>query len=323
MNSAPQRLVFCCALIIALIGCTHSDDDPIIFVRNHSIWLTTPDGSSQQQLTYGQDAQPILSMDRQRIAFVTVRDEQQDIYMIQIDGQQLTRITTQRDLDYDPAFAADAERIVYCTNRDGPYQIWWAAIDGSQHQVLASKSNYERYPSVSPDGMRLAFSRRCEGIFVLNLSTFIEVQLIDCDSLGLWDEIRHMCWSPEGDKLAFYAEDGSTTSLFVVDVASEEVSRVANNTTLYHHIAWHRDGRHILVSQVDEDCTTVNVVLVDALSTETQCLTDGFSPCYSPGWNRIAFCRMDEDAKAVNLLVMDCDGSNVRRIADNAWQPAW
>jgi Tol biopolymer transport system component len=65
--------------------------------------------------------------------------------------------------------------------------------------------------------------------------------------------------------------------------------------------------------------------LVSTDSKETQLTFEGFagSPVWSPDGSKVAFVKRTEDQMVPDLWVMNADGSGQRKLADNAYWPAW
>ncbi|HEV8380062.1 MAG TPA: Ig-like domain-containing protein [Gemmatimonadales bacterium] len=100
---------------------------------------------------------PIFSPDGSRIAFVSQRDGNPEIYVMNADGTGATRITTDPQADGRPAFTADGQTVVFHSARSaGKQQIWAVNVDGSG-TVQLTRDSVNSSPTVSPDGQTIAF----------------------------------------------------------------------------------------------------------------------------------------------------------------------
>ncbi|HMA39000.1 MAG TPA: Ig-like domain-containing protein, partial [Gemmatimonadales bacterium] len=100
---------------------------------------------------------PAISPDGSRIAFVSTRDGNPEIYVMDADGTNLTRVTSDPQADGRPVFTADGSALVFQSLRSGKPQIWTAALDGSGARALTTDS-VNQTPAVSPDGGTIAYA---------------------------------------------------------------------------------------------------------------------------------------------------------------------
>lgn len=95
--------------------------------------------------------QAALSPDRTRIAFSSNRNGNFDIYLVDSDGKNLRRLTTDPRNEGDPAWTPDGQRVVYTATRGTGSQIAIMSLDGSE-VVLTSTAGGNHSPAVSTDG---------------------------------------------------------------------------------------------------------------------------------------------------------------------------
>lgn len=88
-----------------------------------------------QRLTQGDDSQPAWSWDGQQLAFVRREGDNQDIYVMNVDGSNLTRLTDQPAADVSPAWTPDG-RLVFRSLREGQWGLYSMNSDGSDQRIL-------------------------------------------------------------------------------------------------------------------------------------------------------------------------------------------
>src|SRR6266487_4481997 len=111
----------------------------------------TPDTSSASD--------PAFSPDGSRIAYVSQRDGNAEIYVMNADGTGAVRVTNDPQPDGRPAFTPDEQAIVFHSSRPGPagkQQIWSVNLDGTGLTQLTHDS-VNASPTVSPDGQTVAY----------------------------------------------------------------------------------------------------------------------------------------------------------------------
>ncbi len=118
------------------------------------------------------DIQASLSPDRTRIAFSSNRSGNFDIYIMDADGQQVRRLTTDPRNEGDPVWSPDGSQIVYTTTRGSTTQIALMPADGGESRTLTTTPEANHSPTVSPDGRSVAFVSFRDGnqeIYAMNL----------------------------------------------------------------------------------------------------------------------------------------------------------
>jgi len=89
----------------------------------------------------GDDWYPVWSPEGQRIAFLSERDGNWDIYVMDADGSNPTNLTHDAGFDGYPAWSPDGQRIAFASNRDGNTEIYVIAADGSSLIGTTSTGN--------------------------------------------------------------------------------------------------------------------------------------------------------------------------------------
>src|SRR5213594_231526 len=100
---------------------------------------------------------PAFSPDGSRIAFVSQRDGNAEIYIMNADGTGSTRVTNDPQADGRPSFTPDGQALVFHSARTaGKQQIWFVNVDGAGLTQL-TRDSVNAMPTVSPDGQTIAY----------------------------------------------------------------------------------------------------------------------------------------------------------------------
>ena len=108
--------------------------------------------------------QPSLSPDRTRIAFSSNRGGSYDLYLMDGDGKNPRRLTTDPGNEGEPAWTPDGSRIVYtATLKGGQPQLYVLRPDGKPPRALTTGPGGNHSPAASADGRTLAFVSTRDG----------------------------------------------------------------------------------------------------------------------------------------------------------------
>jgi TolB protein len=128
------------------------------------IWVMHADGSEQQPVTHNlpsnNDAWPAWAPDGKRIAFARETPSVSAIYVVNLDGSGLQRLTRQnQSLDTQPAWSPQGTEIVYESDLFMlPGQLFIMRADGTGRRQLTDPSvGASSRPSWSWDGSRIVF----------------------------------------------------------------------------------------------------------------------------------------------------------------------
>jgi Tol biopolymer transport system component len=127
---------------------------------NSDIWVTNMDGSSaliQLTETISNDYSPVWSPDGLRIAFVSERDNNPEIYVMNADGTEQTRLTNNAVIDAFPAWSPDGKYIAFMSKRDGNPQIYTMSSNGILQMRVTNDNADDTSPAWSLDGQFIVY----------------------------------------------------------------------------------------------------------------------------------------------------------------------
>jgi Tol biopolymer transport system component len=111
------------------------------------------------------DWMPALSPDGSRVAFVSNRDDNEDIYVLRVgDPSSVQQLTGVLESDWDPAWSPDGTRIAFESRRSGNWDVWIMDANGRHPTDMTADSPDDEFtPAWSPDGTTIAFSSTRSG----------------------------------------------------------------------------------------------------------------------------------------------------------------
>jgi len=107
---------------------------------------------------------PRLSPDGTRVA-VDLRDQEQDIWIWELQRQTLTRLTFDASLDGLPIWSPDGKRLLWSSQRGGSQlHLYWQAADGTGvAERLTDRPTPQRATDFTPDGKAIIYSEVAMG----------------------------------------------------------------------------------------------------------------------------------------------------------------
>jgi TolB protein len=151
-----------------------------------------------------------------RIAFVTQGRGSKEIYAVDSDGENLTRITSHGSIALSPAWSPDGGRIAYTSFRGGGPQLYERDLGTGADRVLSDRAGINITPSYSPDGRTIAFATTVSGN--------TEIATISGGGGGLQQQTRGRgydnlspTWAPDGGRFAFVSDRLGEPQIYVME----------------------------------------------------------------------------------------------------------
>lgn len=153
-------------------------------------------------------------------------DPHMELYLIQLDGTGLKRLTNSEGYDAEGSFSPDGSQIVFTSSRDGDPDLYVMHADGTGVRQLTHADGYDGGPFFSPDGNWVIFrsdrqKKDMLQLFAVSADGKTEVQLTDNLDQVNWCPYFH----PTGKYLIWAGADygkgpqGANFDLWTMDIA--------------------------------------------------------------------------------------------------------
>ena len=183
------------------VGDWSSDGESVVFSSNDKerlgIHVRNPDGVNQRQMTCGKDYGAKWSPDSKRLAFISEREGNPDIYVMERDAEDelcpstkdsrkdVLRLTETDESESDISWSPDSRNILFVSERDGNKEIYVMESSGNKQIRLTFNEKADYSPVWSPDGRTIAFVSELDGdadIFTMDSSGQNQARITNNDS---------------------------------------------------------------------------------------------------------------------------------------------
>jgi Tol biopolymer transport system component len=268
-----------------------------------------------------------------RIAFVSKRDGNWEIYVMNADGSDRKNISNDPGFDSNPSWSPDGRRIVFFSDRDGDRDIYVMDSNGSNVVRLTDNQAIDHSPAWSPDGEKIAFVSDRDGrpnLWVMNADGTDPANLTPTQV-----NVRWPGWSPDSSRIVYEFASG----IYVIGQDGLDRVRVIRERTDLEGFfvgwpSWSPNGFKVAITlryaldgspaslyTVDDDGDNVRPIRTEP----GQALEE--SPGWSPDGRMLVFASTAEGS-ASDIFVADLETGRRVRLTDHealdsfpAWEP--
>ncbi|MCB9451313.1 MAG: PD40 domain-containing protein [Anaerolineaceae bacterium] len=302
-------------------------------------------------VTFGRaEAQQTQPPQNGRIAFVSNRSGNDQIYTMNDDGTDIQQITFDGWSNIDPNWSPDGSRIAYVSRGSGILSINIIDSDGLNNTTLTNVADVD--PNWSPTGDKIAFSRYTDNgsdIYIINTDGSGLTKVVDGHNAAY--NIQPT-WSPDGTHLLYVyntklsGEPRSSFKIRIVDLATGQESTIyAVNTEAGPDWSGQQQSEEILIYyngltgsfivRLDDDGTTLPGIAVTTQSDPFVGTTSRYDrdPSWSPDGTQVVFSTSisginDGDS---DIYVVDIASGTMTNLTPNNdseeimpdWQPVF
>lgn len=237
------------------------DRKEIVFVSGGDIWAVPSNGGTASLLVShpATESRPQFSPDGKRLAFVSNRTGNGDIYVLNLETNDLLRITFDDSLDNLDAWSRDGRWLYFSsTSRDisGMNDIYRVSATGGTPQTVSSdRYTNEFFAAPAPNGIGFAFSARGIGnsqwwrkgrshideseIWMKNGENY--EQISNGGAKQLWT-----MWSADGSRIFYVSDRDGAQNIWTKPLKGQEkeLTDFKDGRVLWANISY--DGKQIV-----------------------------------------------------------------------------
>jgi len=291
--------------------CFSPDGSKILFYSHtynnlDEIYIINFDCSGFINLTNspGDDNLPSFSPDGAKIVFTSTRDGNREIYTMDSDGKNQTRLTFNDRIDHSPQFIEESSKILYFSSNpdNNDYNIHVMDFDGNNNKCLTEEisyychrafisdgsfSIYDSKPCISPDGLQIIFMS-----YNYNQGNY-EIFMIESDGKNprILTSVPGYniapVFSPDGSKIIFRSHRGANFDIYEMDLNGQQQINLTVGGGHAYFADFSQDGTKILFNTDREPFYKYKIWKMNFDGSEQTQLTFGDYNDYYPRFQLI------------------------------------
>jgi Tol biopolymer transport system component len=262
-----------------------------------------------------------VTVEQERLLFRSTRDtENGELYVMNLDGTELTRVTFNGATEFVLNWSPDGRRVLYdAFALNGGI---FATNDDGNWSVLLTENQFEfanLYASWSPDGQKIAFVRwtfatGVQDLYVMDADGGNETRITNTPN----DDEFVPAWSPDGQQIAYdLTPAGENGFIYVINPDGTGPRQLTIHEANDTGPVWSPDGSEIAFTSARNGNQNIFVMNADGTNISQLTASSAFDvdPSWSADGTRIVFSS--DRGGNFELYTMNKDGTGVTRLTNN------
>jgi len=313
-------------------------DPHIVFTSrrwwNYDIFISDIYNGKMTHLTKNKwlDFNPTISKDGSKLAFISDRDGNREIYSIDLvwldgytqwEGRNLKNITQSAENDWTPKFSPTQDRIVFTSYfpENDNYDVFIMNVDGSNKKNITNTSYYEKYPQFSPDGSFIIYQAWQKGKMEIMF-----YNLLDQNNINLTrnnkshDIISHgNAFSPDNQKIVYTSERDGNRNIYLMNTDGTNQIQLTKHVANDYEPTFSPDGLSIVFTSERDGTRQIYIMSNEGLNLKnlSNNSSDDWNARYYPDNKKLVFQSLRDGPNNWEIYIMNLDGTKQTNLTNH------
>ncbi len=238
-------------------------------------------GEQRQLLEDGEgfNESPAISPDGTQVSFESDRTGDYELYVVNIDGTDLIRLTDDEGQDSQSDWSPDGSKLAFESDRDGDFDVYVLDLETEELSRLTDDDGWDGGPAWSSDGSTILFHSDRDNERFFDLWT---MRPDGTEQERLLTDGIEPTWSPDGTRIAYeFADSSDDRDVWLANSDGSQPEPLMNEDDAWEDdAAWLPDSSRILFTTDRTGTFHLHAVRPDG--SDLTALTSGDALTYDP-----------------------------------------
>ena len=262
-----------------------------------------------------------------KIAYVSRMTGNKEIYLMDYDGYNVQRLTSNGSINLNPDFSPDGREIIYTSYKRGNPDLFRRELFRGAEADISARNGINITGAYAPDGKRIALAMSKGGssnIYLIDKAGKELARLTYGGSINV-----SPAWSPDGARIAFISDREGKPQIFIMNADGANIHRLTFSGAYNVGPRWSPKGDRIVYCRQEGNGFQIYAINPDG-NGDTRLTSNGSNehPRWSPDGRFITFSSKRGGKESI--YVMRPDGSGQTRVSRGTgddshptWSPIW